>query len=548
MPLISELVTKITAENSQFNKAVNESEGKVADFAKGAKLAAGISAAMFTAALGSAAVFYNKLSEVSDKYSQIYDNAQKIGVSSQRFQEIAHVAGEAGVSVETLQKAFAKMNLTLGQAASGNKTAIAAFENLGLSVKDLLQLAPEQRYIKIIQATRWLGDETRQTAGAFAIFGKSASEQIGIINSDIEQSITKFKKLNATLSDDQQAALDSFSETKHAFSETFGAGLERLLADTAPIFEEFLKGLMNGKDSWKGLQESAKSFAEITVSGLQLVITTVNTLGTALGGLKYGLSSGGQYIADDLHALYMKYEATIPAIQRGLGMETWNDTYSRQLNDYVQERRQVGARGFEQGSINGVGNNVVMESSLAPIAGEKFTTTALSVSLDSASKAAEKFAKAVDKSADDMITNALKGSTGTGYLLGKIVGKANEGKTIAQSDEFESLASDLINFSQNNSGTFENKRYQANSLKRLNNIASFAQQQGEDASAMREVIKSLGAFVQKQQGLNEVQKLDVTITPTKYAHIEWSLSAENKKIVDDYMDEKMSAEARGVAR
>lgn len=541
MSLISEIVTKITADNSQFKKAVVESESKVSSFGKSAATMATISTAAFAAVVAGAGLLYDKIGGVADKYSEMYDNAQKIGINAQKLQELTKVADEAGVSSEQLNKMLEKMNLSIGKAAAGGHEQKDAFKALGLSITDLVNSSPEQRLIKISNAVKGLGDETKQTAAIFPILGKGSAESLGLLNSDLDKSIEKFHKLGISLTDTQQKALDSFSETKKTFGEFLGAGFEKFSSGAAAPFEDLLKGLMDSKSGFLDLEAAGKSFAETTSKGIRGTITLMGGLLSVAGMVGKAFDTAGTSLGESLAWRKEKisgffdylHNESIKTSIAGLGVSA---VPNLGLNPYA-----ANAGASLPPSALGVSN-------IPSISGEKFIQTSFAVSLDAASKAAEKFAKAADKSADDMITNALKSSAGTGDLLGRVVSGSNADKVKADTADFESLASDLINFSQNNSGSFENKRYQANTLSKLENMANFASQQGEDATAMREVLKSLQAWVTKTQGAAEVNKLQVEITPTKYAHIEWSLSGENKTIVDGIVEDKMAREARSVAR
>src|SRR5690554_5849125 len=162
-------LNKMERELDQNNKALNEaSEGfdeagneaddfgdeidssaKVADDAGGRfeklgsvmkGVAAGIGVAM--AAIGTAAVaagkkLYDMANDAAAAGDEIDKSSQRIGLSTEGYQEWDYVLSQNGASISTLENGMKKLNNTVDDAIQGSGSAAERFKRLGISMSDL---------------------------------------------------------------------------------------------------------------------------------------------------------------------------------------------------------------------------------------------------------------------------------------------------------------------------------------------------------------------------------------------------------------------------
>lgn len=100
------------------------------------------------------------------------------GISTEQLQKFQYASDAIDVSVDTLAGSYSKLTKQMDAAASGSKTASAAFAQLGVSVTndDGTFRDRNEVFNETIAALGQITDETERDATAMAIFGKSAQE------------------------------------------------------------------------------------------------------------------------------------------------------------------------------------------------------------------------------------------------------------------------------------------------------------------------------------------------------------------------------------
>lgn len=139
---------------------------------------AGLAAA---AGLGAVAatfgVLYRAAGEAITKFGDLTDQADQLGVTFDRFQAMQFGFAGVGVEADQLTRALTKLNDAIGQVLTSGEDApkevIAAFDRLGISVKDVQSVAGDTDQVlqMVADGMASLGTRTEQTAAAADLFG-----------------------------------------------------------------------------------------------------------------------------------------------------------------------------------------------------------------------------------------------------------------------------------------------------------------------------------------------------------------------------------------
>ena len=111
------------------------------------------------------------------------DNAAKLDLSAQALAAMQFAAERFNVSATTLTGSVSKMTVNIEKAASGAGDAYDALTLMGLSVKELKGLKPEQQFQKIAAALAKIPDFGKRAKATQDIFGKGGKELLGAISS-----------------------------------------------------------------------------------------------------------------------------------------------------------------------------------------------------------------------------------------------------------------------------------------------------------------------------------------------------------------------------
>jgi len=218
-----------------------------------------------------------------DAGDELFNLQAKTGVAASALIGIGNAAKLADVDMETLGKGLTKLNVNLVKAAEGNEDLARKFEALGVSVKDANgQVVPADRALKEI-ADRFadMPDGAQKAAAAVALFGKSGSDLIPLLN----EGAASMEKFTYKVGEDFAARSDLFNDTITELGiKTNGFGLEltdALLPALQSILEVF-GDLFDTENDWTALFDVIKvglrSVATVLYAMIKLVDQFTKTI------------------------------------------------------------------------------------------------------------------------------------------------------------------------------------------------------------------------------------------------------------------------------
>lgn len=250
---IFKLVGSIMVDNTKANESLSKTDDKAKGI--GQRLASGIGTAakwgagiVASAGAGAAALYgvATKSAEASDHIDKM---SQKIGISRTAYQELDFILSQNGMSVDQLQGGMKKLVNTMQSAQDGNKTAVATFAELGISVTDSSGALRNQEdvFYEVISVLQGMGNETERNALANDIFGKSASEMAPLLNAgagSMEDLRQKAHDLGLVLSDETIDAGVAFTDTQDQVKRALASVTTQLGAEVMPIINDFLQWVL----------------------------------------------------------------------------------------------------------------------------------------------------------------------------------------------------------------------------------------------------------------------------------------------------------------
>ncbi|SIO25645.1 hypothetical protein [Halodesulfovibrio marinisediminis] len=180
----------------------------------------------------------SKFAGVNAMTAQQVTLARSLGVSAKGLETWEGLASSAGLSAGSAGKMIKEMNEKFGKAKiSGKDKAFGgAFKELGLSLKELESMSPEQKFMKITSALKEMGDQDKAKSLAQQIFSGDGSQFIG--------SLQKTKVSLETLYN-EQAKLSVLTEEGRQGSEKYSNAMSSISTVVSSVKAEFC-GLMGG--------------------------------------------------------------------------------------------------------------------------------------------------------------------------------------------------------------------------------------------------------------------------------------------------------------
>lgn len=117
------------------------------------------------------------------------DLSEKTGLTVEFLSQLEGVATIGGHSLDALSSSAAKLTKSIGEAQTGNKEILRAFEAIGISVEDLRSKKPDALFLDVATKLAKTEDAALAAAVSTKILGRSAQEQLPFLKDLAEQGL-----------------------------------------------------------------------------------------------------------------------------------------------------------------------------------------------------------------------------------------------------------------------------------------------------------------------------------------------------------------------
>ncbi|MCA9304895.1 MAG: phage tail tape measure protein [Phycisphaerales bacterium] len=268
--------------------------------------------ALGTAAGGALGLAARSFSVAGDRIDKM---AARTGVGAEALSELGFAAEQSGASLEEVEKGSRNLSKVIQDAAGGTQSAIDAFKGLGLSVKQLIGLSPEQQFYAIAEAISQIQDPTKRVALAMRVLGEEGSRLLPLFASGargIDELRAQARKLGLTIDGETAKSAAALGDAMSAVSRAIGAVVFNIGGALAPSLiagSKYVATLSANTGKW--IKEN-KSVV-VTVAKIASAITLT-------GGALVGLS-GALYLASKAFGTFSSvWGAGSSLISAGLGI------------------------------------------------------------------------------------------------------------------------------------------------------------------------------------------------------------------------------------
>lgn len=295
---------ELTTNNSKLLRGLADAQKRLQAFGASTRMA-GLKLLASGTALGAPILASAKM--FSDVGDQIQKMALRTGTSTEALSTLGFAAEQSGADLVSLEKGLLRMQRTLGDAASGNQTAIESLAELGLTASQLSSLTPDEQFKALAEAIKGIEDPALRTAAAMKIFGKGGAALMPFLREgragiQALQDEAKSLGLELNLDDANSAAelndaLNRLTRSLKAIPMVIGAAVAPALnALLKPITRIVVTGSQWINNNRALVVTLAKVAAVVSVAGAFVIAlgSSLAATGLALGGLVslLGLASG----------------------------------------------------------------------------------------------------------------------------------------------------------------------------------------------------------------------------------------------------------------
>ncbi len=192
MSIIAHLSARLGLDASEFEYGLRKAGSQVVTFASKIKEYIGVAAGIYG--------FGALTEEVIQFADNIYNLSKRTGLSTDQLQELNYVAQQTGIGLYEIVAFFERVTRSQQAAIKGNQELIAHFQRLGFTMDDLKSKRGIDLGFEILKRIKDTGGVYLDTL--MSIGGRGAASMLQLANQDVEELISNFRELGATIKND----------------------------------------------------------------------------------------------------------------------------------------------------------------------------------------------------------------------------------------------------------------------------------------------------------------------------------------------------------
>lgn len=305
------LLAVLKFDKTNFDEGMEDSEKSASNFGSklksglgsAAKVGAAAVAAVGAAAIGAGKALADGIKDVAAYGDNIDKMSQKMGITSDTYQEWDFVMQHCGTSIESLKPSMK----TLANAAESGSDA---FQKLGISQEEVASLSQEDLFAKTIQGLQDVEDTTERTYLASKLLGRGATELGPLLNMTAEETEAMKQQvhdLGYVLDEEAVKSAAAYQDSLQNLQSAFGGLKNNLTSSFLPAVVEVFDGLtavMTGDDS--GLEQIDKGVNDFITNLNDKMPKALEVVGSILGSIGSAIISNAPKIIGTLADLGTK--------------------------------------------------------------------------------------------------------------------------------------------------------------------------------------------------------------------------------------------------
>lgn len=218
-----DILAKMGIDVKDFNAGLDDAAKKSESFSK--KLGKTIGSFSFSklaigATAAAAAVGYVGKA-LADAADDLKDASEALDLNVESLQRFESAFAAAGVESDKFRKAFSVMTSEIDKALGGDKNAIKAFQDVGVSLNMLKGLSPEEIFMRVADGIKEADTYGKALNQTMAIFGAKAKNLTPLLREGGDEIKKSFE--NATIA--SQEAIDNLADLADAWTATKKAAI-----------------------------------------------------------------------------------------------------------------------------------------------------------------------------------------------------------------------------------------------------------------------------------------------------------------------------------
>lgn len=282
---------ELTADDSKLRAGLAAAQSRLAAWGGQVRK---VGLAVFAAGAGIVAPLIAAAKQWASGGDALLKLSTRTGMTVELLSELRYAAGLSGTAIEDLEKASKKLSVTITDAMNGSQSALDKLGGVKIT-KQLAALTPDQQFLTVAKAVGMIADPTRRAAAAVAVFGRSGTQLLPLIE-HMEELRTEARKVGANTTKEQAQRAAELEEAwkrlegatariSKALGSTLAPALTRVITDILPMLYAAKQWIAHNQTTVVSIAKLGVGLiaAGGVILGVSAVITTAAWVFRALG-------------------------------------------------------------------------------------------------------------------------------------------------------------------------------------------------------------------------------------------------------------------------
>lgn len=170
--------------------------------------------------------------------SQLLVLSERTGMSVEALSRLRYMADQTGSNIDEFEVAIRRMQKSLVAGFLQGGEAAESFALIGLSVRKLIRLSPEQQFDAITKRLAMMKNESVRSAESMSIFGRSGTVVLPMIR-NLKELNRQFTEFDLEVSTESAKTAHRLEQSYNAFKKTLDKIITTIGSSLAPMFEQW---------------------------------------------------------------------------------------------------------------------------------------------------------------------------------------------------------------------------------------------------------------------------------------------------------------------
>lgn len=276
--------------------------------------------------------------------------SDRLNVSTEFLAAFGHQAAISGLSAEQFNKALEIFIRRLGELKQGTGEARYGLESLGMTTEELLAMSSEDAFLAVARGIQNIESQAEKAATAYRFFGRSGSQMLNLIQSDLDGVIDRARELGITFDRQMAARVEAANDAITRMKASFAGVANTIAIAVAPMIEAIADRITQTVSGASGLEAMEESIKRIAIASTYIAdaFNIVNGVMQGFVGLLMRAVSLSTAIPSEIARRlgFDRLSDTIDAYGRGL-WETGGEKFSENAIRNIGKARESMIRFFE---------------------------------------------------------------------------------------------------------------------------------------------------------------------------------------------------------